>query len=154
VIVKTGHAVADLVIVGAVVLQGISLGISPTTTTAINSLALLAIAIIGAWQAAKASARDKQIAAIKQTSNATKRVAEATHTLTNSAMGAQLLSTVEMLKEMLAIRQQTASIPPTNDNKYGMDALSVRIKLAEDLYQKHVIAQAKVDAKIDSNVDG
>ena len=129
---RTGHVVTDAVIVSAVALQGVSFGISPSTTQAINSIVLLALAVIGAWTAAKTS----QV----------KKIAEATHTLTNSAMGAQLLTNVQNLEALAVLAHRFAE----NNNESDIaaaSAIDVRVAAAKALYQKHLINQATVDAK-------
>ena len=128
---RTGYAVADMVIMGAMVLQGINLGLSPSTTEAINSVAMLAIAIIGIWTAHKTST--------------IKKVADATHVLTNSAMGEQLLANVQNLQAMAVLAHRFAENNNAGDIASAV-AIDVRVEEAKAKYQEHVKNQAIVDA--------
>ena len=128
---RTGYAIADLIILVAVILQGVSFGINPNTTAAINTLALLGIAIIGAWTAHKTSA--------------IKKVADATHILTNSAMGAQLLANVQNLQAMAVLAHRFAENGNAADIAAAV-AIDVRVEEAKAKYQDHVKRQAIVDA--------
>jgi len=128
---RTGLVVADLIVIGAVVLQGVSFGINPNTAAAINSLAILGVAVITAWTASKAAA--------------IKKVADATHILTNSAMGAQLLANVQNLQAMAVLAHRFAENNNASDIAAAA-AIDVRVEEARAKYQEHVKRQAVVDA--------
>ena len=135
---RTGFVVIDAVIVAAVALQGISLGLRPDTTQAINSVALLGLAIIGVWTAHKT-------AAIKDKTDEIKKVADATHTLSNSAMGAQLKMNVQFATSDAVSKHRIATLTNEAGDIAAAQAADIVVKEQEDLLQRHVIAQAKVD---------
>ncbi len=64
--IRTGYLAVDLVMVGVIIFQGWNFASNPNFINAANSIALLGIAAIGAWQATKAAARDKIIVSIKK----------------------------------------------------------------------------------------
>lgn len=110
---------------------GYVIGVDSNTAQAINSVAILGVAIITAWTAAKAAA--------------IKRVADATHVLSNSAMGAQLLANVQNLEALSVLAHRFAENKNEAD-KAAADAIDVRVKAAKEEYQEHLKRQAIVDA--------
>jgi phosphoribosylanthranilate isomerase len=136
---RTGHLTADLIAIGAVALQGVSFGINPSTTQAISSLALLGVAVIGVWTANKT-------AKIKKVVDDTQKVAVATHTLSNSAMGAQLLNNVQTLESLSVFAHRLAESNNPSDIAAAV-AIDVRVEAAKAEYQEHVKKQAVVDSK-------
>jgi hypothetical protein len=130
---RSGLVIVDSILAGAIILQGVSYGLSPNTTAAINSLALLGIAAISAWTAAKTSA--------------IKKVADATHTLSNSAMGAQLLANVQNLEALGVLAHRFAQNGVEADIAYAA-AIDVRVEAAKEEYQDHIRKQAVVDSKV------
>jgi hypothetical protein len=117
---------------------GTDIGLSPSLTTTINSLALLGIAAISAWTAAKQANRDKTVASIKKTG-------EATHTLSNSAMAAQLKMNVQFATQTSVLAHRLADVTKQAGDIAAAIAADIVIKEQEAILQKHLIAQAKVD---------
>lgn len=76
-----------------------------------------------------------------------KKTGEATHTLTNSAMGAQLLTTVELLQAQAVQAHRIAALTHEDADEATAEALEVKVKAAQEVYQKHMTNQAIVDAK-------
>src|ERR1700691_1573682 len=119
---------------------GTELGLSESTTTAINSLALLGIAVLSAWTASKQAGRDKKVESIKKTG-------EATHTLSNSAMAAQLKMNVQFATQTAVLAHRLADVTKQEGDVAASLAADIVVKEQEAILQKHLIAQAKVDAE-------
>jgi hypothetical protein len=119
--------------------MAVDFGLSPSTVTTINSLALLGVAVIGAWTAAKQSARDKEVASIKKTG-------EAVHTLTNSAMGAQLKNAVVLAKQSAAFAHRVADSTKEAGDIAAAVAADTVVEDQEAILQIHLMNQAKADA--------
>jgi hypothetical protein len=117
---------------------GTDIGLSPNLTTMINSIALLGIAAISAWTAAKQANRDKQVLSIKRTG-------EATHTLSNSAMAAQLKMNVQFATQTAVLAHRLAESTKQEGDIAAALAADIVVKEQEAILQKHLIAQAKVD---------
>jgi hypothetical protein len=137
---RTGHSITDLIAVFAVALQGVSFGINPSTTQAISSLALLGVAVIGVWTANKASK-------IKKVVDDTKKVAVATHVLSNSAMEAQLRMNVQSWTASSVMAHRLAEITKQDGDVAAAKAIDVVVKEQEAILQKHQLSQAVVDAE-------
>jgi hypothetical protein len=75
----------------------------------------------------------------------TQRIVRDVHTLTNSAMGDQLLGKVELLEAMLVLAQRLAE-SGTDADIAAADALAVRVESAKVKYAEHQLQQARVDA--------
>ena len=120
---------------------GTELGLSENTTTAINSLALLGIAVLSAWTASKQAGRDKKVESIKKTG-------EATHTLSNSAMAAQLKMNVQFATQTAVLAHRLADVTKQEGDVAASLAADIVVKEQEAILQKHLIAQAKVDAEL------
>jgi hypothetical protein len=73
-------------------------------------------------------------------------VIDKVHILSNSAMGSQLLSKVELLKALAVFAHRLAETG-TEADVAAAKALDVRVIAAQVEYQDHLIKQAKVDAK-------
>jgi hypothetical protein len=110
--------------------------VGPDLTKAIDDIALLGILIMGAWNTAKISRVGK--------------TANAIHTLSNSAMGAQLQQKVDLLKALAVFAHRFADIGNDAD-KAAATALDVRVRSAEKDLQDHLVRQALVDAEAREN---
>jgi ADP-ribosylglycohydrolase len=75
------------------------------------------------------------------------RVTEATHTLSNSAMGAQLLTKVELLQMLAVQAHRLAEVTKEAGDLTIAKAFEVQVEAAKKLYQEHVTKQAIIDAK-------
>jgi ribose/xylose/arabinose/galactoside ABC-type transport system permease subunit len=142
--IRTGYLAVDLVMVGVIIFQGWNFASNPNFINAANSIALLGIAAIGAWQATKAAARDKIIVSIKKT-------AEATHILSNSAMGEQLKTAVQFATSTSVIAHRLADLTKEAGDAAYATATDVVVKEQQALLQKHLTAQAVIDAQTDKD---
>lgn len=124
------------VLEGALVLTPMPIPtVGPDLTKAIDDIALLGILIMGAWNTAKISRVGK--------------TANAIHTLSNSAMGAQLQQKVDLLKALSVFAH--AAQPSNDASEAAADAVDIRVKAAEKELQDHLLRQALVDAEAREN---
>jgi len=126
-LLATSHAAVIFVAAAA----SYAVGLDPGVAQAINSVAILGVACITAWTAAKAA----QI----------KKVADATHALSNSAMGVQLLANVQNLEALSVLAHRFAENNNAADIAAAV-AIDVRVESAKTVYQEHLKQQAVVDA--------
>src|ERR1700690_3356296 len=119
------------VIVVALSFGGYVVGLDPGIAAAINSVAILGVAVITAWTAAKAAA--------------IKKVTDATHVLTNTAYGAQLLINGQNLEALAVLSHRFAESGGRADVDAAA-AIDVRVEAAKAEYQMHLKQQAVVDA--------
>ena len=75
-----------------------------------------------------------------------KKVADATHILSNSAMGQQLLSKVQILESLSVVAHRLAHTTNNSADTAAADAIDVRVQSAQQDYEKHQQRQAIVDA--------
>jgi len=108
----------------------IAAGWGLTSTTTPEVIALTTAALV-AWNTWKQSRMNKTV--------------DKVHTLTNSAMGKQLLDKVDLLKAM-SVLAHAATTPGNDAAKAAADAIDKRVESAIDEYTKHELKQAKVDA--------
>jgi hypothetical protein len=76
----------------------------------------------------------------------TKKTGEATHVLTNSAMGQQLLDGIADKQALSVVLHSVASASGKAEDLAAATAMDVRVKAAEAKYQQHQKNQAVVDA--------
>lgn len=76
-----------------------------------------------------------------------KKTGEATHDLSNSAMGAQLLAAIEDKQALSVVLHAVAKERGTPEALAAAQAQDVRVETAKKLYNEHQRNQAKVDAK-------
>jgi hypothetical protein len=98
-----------------------------------NSVILLAIGCITAWNAFQAEK--------------IKKTGEATHILSNSAMGEQKKLNVDFAKANAVLAHRIAVLTREEGDIDAATDADVRVKIQEDLYKAHLVQQAKVDAK-------
>jgi hypothetical protein len=91
------------------------------------------------------------IESVKKTGEVTNKISDATHTLTNSAMGAQLLSAIEDKQALSVVLHSNAKKSGVLTDLEAAQAMDVRVEAAKKLYQEHVRNQAVVDAKLGNN---
>jgi hypothetical protein len=96
-------------------------------------------AALVAWNSYQGARRDKKIESIKKTG-------EATHTLSNSAMGAQLKLNVEFAQSNAVILHRMADYTKTEGDAAAALAADVKLEAQKVIYQAHLVQQAKVDA--------
>lgn len=77
-----------------------------------------------------------------------KKTAEATHTLSNSAMGGQILGKVQALTASAVVARRLAQVTNSPADFANAAALDVQVAAAATEYQTHVSNQAVVDSKI------
>jgi len=143
----TGHLTTYLMITSLVILQGAaSVFTNQNFINAVNTFALLGIATIGAWQATRSAARDKVIISIKKTT-------EATHVLTNSAMGEQLKTAVQFATSTSVLAHRLAALTKEAGDAAYATATDIVVKEQQALLQKHLTAQAIVDAQADKIIE-
>jgi len=106
--------------------------LSPNDMNAGNIM-LLAIGITTAWNAYQAGK--------------IKKTGEATHMLSNSAMGEQKKLNVDFARRYAVQAHRIAEITNVDADKVAAEAADVVVKDQEMIYQQHLINQAKVDAK-------
>jgi hypothetical protein len=100
------------------------------------------IAAIGGGAAAIIGALNRRdVKSVKKTS-------EATHILSNSAMGAQLAINVELLQALSVQAHRFASLTKQDGDVATAKAFDVRVEGAKKLYQEHLTKQAVVDAQV------
>jgi hypothetical protein len=80
------------------------------------------------------------------TLNKVKRTGEATHMLSNSAMGVQLQTKLDMAKELAVMCRRLADYTKQPEAEAASLAAEVKVALARTELQEHLIRQAKVDA--------
>lgn len=74
-------------------------------------------------------------------------VIDKVHTLSNSAMGAQLKLNVEFAEANAVQAHRIAEITKEDGDTAAAIAADVRVKSQQFLYQEHLTQQAKVDSK-------
>jgi hypothetical protein len=94
---------------------------------------LLAIAVTTAWNT-------RQTSKIKSTG-------EATHILSNSSMGEQKKTNVELATQIAKLSHYIATLTNTEDARMAASAADVLVKEKEAIYKDHLVKQAIVDAK-------
>lgn len=77
--------------------------------------------------------------------NKVKRTGEATHALSNSAMGVQLQTKLDMAKELAVMSYRLADYTKQPEAKAAALAADVKVALAQTELQDHLIRQAKAD---------
>jgi hypothetical protein len=133
--------IEGVAVLGAVAISSAIAGVDPNVATAINSLALLGVAVISAWTAAKSAARDRKLESVKKTG-------EATHTLSNSAMGAQLKMNVTFARAAAVMARRLAEVTKQSGDTAAAAAADVQVIEQEAILQVHLIQQARVDAEL------
>jgi len=113
----------------------------------INSLALLGIALIGLWNSRKNAQIQKTASDTKKTADDTKTIAVATHTLSNSAMGAQLQMQLQFSQQIAVLARRIAKSGDPGDVA-AATAADVVVKQQQEILQNHLVQQAKVDATV------
>jgi len=109
----------------------------------------LIIAAVGSGIAAILSSVAVIIGSLnKSTIESVKKTGEATHTLSNSAMGAQLLSSIADKEALAVVLHSVATKSGVLSDLEAAAAMDVRVEAAKKLYQEHVRNQAVVDAKL------
>jgi hypothetical protein len=78
--------------------------------------------------------------------NKIKKTGEATHTLSNSAMGSQLQSKVETTQQIAVLSHRLAEYTKQPEAEAAAIAADLKVLQAKQEYQDHLIRQAKVDA--------
>jgi hypothetical protein len=78
--------------------------------------------------------------------NKVKKTGEATHMLSNSAMGAQLQDKVDVYKELAVMAHRLADYTSDPEAKAAAIACDVQVDKARLELREHLIRQAKVDA--------
>lgn len=96
-------------------------------------------AIIGAINIGKINRAERKIESVRKTG-------EATHELSNSAMGQQLLTNVELLAELSVQAHRFAAVTKEAADLATAQAFDVKVEAAKKLYETHVRKQAVVDA--------
>lgn len=108
------------------------------------SVGILITTTIGAISGAVATI----IGALNRTDvKSTRKTTEATHILTNSAMGEQLLSSIADKLALSVILHANAAKSGLQADMDAAMAMDVRVKAAEVKYQQHMQNQAVVDAR-------
>lgn len=74
-------------------------------------------------------------------------VVDKVHTLSNSAMGAQLKLNVEFAEANAVQAHRISEITKEDGDAAAAAAADVRVKSQQFLYQEHLTQQAKVDSK-------
>jgi hypothetical protein len=100
--------------------------------------------VLGAYNKVSLSMANRRIESIKKTG-------EATHTLGNSAMGAQILTRVESLKASAIIAHRLAVVTGQEADLTVAKALDVQVESALREFHDHQTKQAVVDAQINFN---
>jgi hypothetical protein len=95
----------------------------------------LTTALLVAWNTWRASKNDKVVKSI--------------HTLTNSAMGAQLKLNVDFCEKNAVLARRLASITKEDGDAAAATAAEVLVEAQKSVYQDHLLRQAKVDATQD-----
>lgn len=114
--------------------------------TFINAFFGAIVTVAVAYITLKMRNLEKTVDKVKETGEATAKVAEDTRALSNSALGTQLESNA-MLKIRIAEIVKDAGEP------IGAKALEDDAKLASSKFQEHVHKQAILDAKVDKPID-
>ena len=107
----------------------------------ITSVGTLTVGIISILNHFSIKAGNKEI-------NSVKKTGEATHTLSNSAMGAQLAINVELLQALSVQAHRFATMTGQEGDTATAKAFDVRVTGAQKLYQEHLTKQAVVDAEL------
>lgn len=105
-----------------------------------QDMMLLAIGAVTAWNSRRSGKRDEQVASIKATG-------EATHILSNSAMGAQLKLNVSFARAVAVMAHRVATITKEDGDLASAEAADIQVHDQEAILQLHLIQQAKVDAR-------
>lgn len=92
----------------------------------------LTTAALVAWNTWRQQKQGKQVTAI--------------HTLTNSAMGAQLKLNVEFAQQNSVLAHRLAAISNSEGDIAAAAAADVVVETQKAIYQEHILRQAKVDA--------
>jgi hypothetical protein len=96
----------------------------------------LITALLVTWNTYRQSKQGKQVTAI--------------HTLTNSAMGAQLKINVDFAQQNAVLAHRLAAISKDEGDVAAANAADVIVTSQKAIYQEHLIRQAKVDAVADN----
>jgi hypothetical protein len=119
-----GHQLQDIN------MSGFLNGISTT------DIMILAVGTITAWNAHQAGK--------------IKRTGEATHLLSNSAMGEQKKLNVDFARRYAVQAHRFADMTNLDSDIAAAVAADVVVKEQESIYNQHLVQQAKVDAKAES----
>jgi hypothetical protein len=98
-------------------------------------------AIIGAVK------NNRDIAGVKKSLVKVEKTSEAIHTLSNSAMGAQLLTKVELLQMLAVQAHRLAEVTKEAADAAVAQSFEVQVAAAKKVYQDHLMQQAVVDAR-------
>jgi hypothetical protein len=109
--------------------------VSPADLNTSNVM-ILAIGIITAWNAYQ--------------SGKIKKTGEATHILSNSAMGEQKKLNVDFAKRYAVQAHRFADMTKLDSDIAAALAADIVVKEQEVIYNQHLIQQAKVDAKAEN----
>ena len=107
--------------------------------TDVNTLAIFVAISLSIWQAGKEHGRDQVIKSVQKT-------AEATHILSNSAMGEQLKQSLQFAIANSVTAHRLAVLTKEAGDEAAALASDVVVKQQAALLQEHLISQAKVDA--------
>lgn len=88
----------------------------------------------------------RDITAVKKEVSSVKATTEATHTLSNSAMGEQMKSTLAALMALSVVQHRLAANGQEAEVA-AAEAVDVQVEAARKLLQDHLTKQAVVDAK-------
>jgi hypothetical protein len=116
---------ANVIAAGVVVLT-----VMPNITE--SEIVGLTTAVLVAWNTWRASKNDKVVKSI--------------HTLTNSAMGAQLKLNLQFAERFAVQAHRLASITKETGDLAAAVAADVDVEAQKSVYQDHLLRQAKVDA--------
>ena len=75
------------------------------------------------------------------------KVVQDVHTLTNSAMGKQLLDKVEMMQQQSVLAHRFAALTKSEADIAAAQAIDIRVASLKAEYEQHQKNQAKVDAQ-------
>ena len=92
----------------------------------------LTTAVLVAWNTWRQSKQSKTVNAI--------------HTLTNSAMGAQLKLNVQFAEQNAVLAHRLAEMSKSEGDVAAATAADVVVESQKAIYQEHLVRQAKVDA--------
>jgi hypothetical protein len=106
--------------------------------TGVGSCVAAVGSIVNGWRLTRTN---KELKSVRKTG-------EATHTLSNSAMGEQIKTKLETFRAMSVIAHRLALVTGTEGDHASAEALDVQVELVAKELSEHVARQAAVDARI------
>jgi hypothetical protein len=112
----------------------------------IQDICLFGTALVGIWTARKAKQTKDEVNKVKDKVSDVNRTVDQVHTLSNSAMAAQLKMNVQLARSNAVMAHRLSEITGQAGDEAAAIAVDVQVHEHERILQEHLVQQARVDA--------